>query len=152
MPTSAQNKMLKTHGFYKCGAPKAPYRVYAIDPLATASYNFLYLMGFVRQLNEGRNVVRDAAGKVRCTISGAGWVHAIAAPGGDENVDGGGAVVYMVGIPQPVAFILRNDSKDAARCVDFTTNCSDALGFYVLPTDDGGEFDERKGEGYHKGF
>lgn len=110
-------KQLDTMGYRKCSAPKIPYRVVQVDPLATMTYNKLYLMGFMDGLNGG-DCSADIDGKV--TTRRCHWVTAV--PATDENIPDSVAAVYMVGIETPVAFVVRGGTS-RNDVVDFTDTC-----------------------------
>ena len=75
--SKAAQKSLKTHGGYSCKAPSVPYRFVCTNSMALMSYNRLYVMGFVRNLNEGCQVWRTEEGMVTAAYKhGGSWVHA----------------------------------------------------------------------------
>ncbi len=125
--SAAAKKSLKTVGAFRCKAPSIPYRVVAIDELALMAQNRLYLMAMVRALNTG-DCFKDVNGKVTTRL--CSWVHAERAS--SENIPGTVAKIYMVGIDGPVALVVKGEER-RQDVVDFTSNCSDALGFYVMP-------------------
>lgn len=123
---------LKVNGGYKCKAPSVPYRFVCTNPTALMTYNRLYVMGFVRNLNEGHKVWRTEDGIVTAAYAtGGSWVHAEShtITDADSTFDIL-ADVYMVGLGC-VGYLVSADVQEDHDCVDFTSDQSDALGFWV---------------------
>lgn len=139
--SNTAQRSLKTHGGYACKAPKVPYRFICTDQTALMSYNKLYVMGFIRGLNEGFKVWRTESGRVTSNFNhGGSWVWAQAR--NDSDVFGGLADVYMTlnekdangkSIGSVVGYIIAADHPDAKYAVDFASEQSDNLGFFVNP-------------------
>jgi hypothetical protein len=123
---------MKTHGGYRCKAPSVPYRFVCTNATALMTYNKLYVMGFVRNLNEGMQVWRTEDGIVTAAYNhGGSWVHA--EPHTSTDNDSSNDIladVYMVGLGC-VGYLVSAANQDNHCCVDFTSDQSDALGFWV---------------------
>jgi len=130
--SNSAKRSLKVSGGYQCKAPSVPYRFVCCDPEALMSYNKDYMRGFVRALNEGNKVWRTEDGVV--TTAAMTWAHAERHTNTDNDSDFDNvADVYMhfAKGDRWVGYLVKNDSLTAARhAVDFTDECSDALGFW----------------------
>lgn len=132
--TNEAKRSMKVSGGYQCKAPSVPFRFVVCDDIAVASYNKLYMMGFVRALNEGCKVWRTEAGLV--TTSCMTWVKAEAHISTDNDSDFDNvADVYMVIRDEWkfVGYLVRQNSKSARLGYDFTSETSDELGFWHAP-------------------
>lgn len=118
-------RSVKMHGGYRCKAPRVPFRFVVTDDQAVSGYNRLYIMSFIRGLNEGE-AWKDVNGGNRVTVKGGScWLYAT--PIGD----GRGELLMDLNGFRKVGLIVPADQTENG--FDFTSDQSDALGFWIGP-------------------